>query len=111
MEVGEGIWKKEVGKDASTKNLGLCHRVKGRIYTEKGKGVLTVQREKEGGTSICRKPAKERIHLTVQVTPNVTSILHSKERWHTENGAGLLTHKSVDDKEWVPLTSYCGHTG
>ena len=99
MEVGEGIWKKEVGKDTSTKNLELCHRVKGRIYTEKGKGVLIVQREKKGDTSICRRPAKKRIHLTIQVIPNVTSILHSKERWHMENGAGLLTHKSVNDKE------------
>ena len=111
MEVGEGIWKKEVGKDTSTKNLELCHRVKGRIYTEKGKGVLIVQREKKGGTSICRRPAKKRIHLTFQVIPNVTSTLRSKEGWHTENGTGLLTYKSVDNKEWVSFTPHHRHTG
>jgi len=61
------------------KNLGPCHRVEGRIYTEKGKGVLTVQEGKGGDASVCRRPAKERIYLTVQVTPNVTSILCSKE--------------------------------
>ena len=79
MEVGESIWKKEVGKDASTKNLGPCHRVKGRIYAEKGKGVLTVQGGKGEGASVCRRLAKKRIHLTFQVTPNITSTLHSKE--------------------------------
>jgi len=79
LEVGEGIWKKEIRKDASTKNLGLCHRVEGRIYTKKGKGILTVQEGKRGGTSICRRLAKERIHPTFQVTPNVTSTFHSKE--------------------------------
>ena len=109
--MGEGIQKKEVRKDASMKNLGPCHRVEGRIYAEKGKGILIVQRGKGGGTSICRRPAKERIYLTFQVTPNITSILRSKEGWHTENSAGLSTHKSVDDKEWISLTSHCRHTG
>jgi len=99
LEVGEGIQKKEVGKNASTKNLGPCHRVEERIYTKKEKGVLTVQGEKGRGASICRRPAKERIYLPFQVTPNVTSTLHSKEGWHTENGAGLSTYKSVDNKE------------
>ena len=109
--MGEGIWKKEVGKNASMKNLGPCYRVEGRIYTEKEKGVLTVQGGKGGGASICRRLAKERIHLTIQVTLNVTSTLRSKKGWHIENSAGLSTYKSVDDKEWILFTSYCGHTG
>jgi len=111
LEVEEGIWKKEVGKNASMKNLGLYHRVEGRIYTKKEKGVLTVQGGKGEGASIYRKPAKERIHPTFQVTPNITSTLCSKEGWHTKNGAGLPTHKSVDDKEWVSFTSHYRHTG
>jgi len=61
------------------KNLGLCHRVEGRIYTKKEKGILTVQGEKRECASICRRPAKERIHLTFQVIPNITSTLCSKE--------------------------------
>jgi len=111
LEIGEGIWKKEVRKDASMKNLGLCHRVEGEIYAKKEKGILTIQGRKRGGASICRRPAKERIHPTFQVTPNITSTLCSKEGWYTKNSAGLLTHKSVDDKEWIPLISHCGHTG
>ena len=108
--MGEGIWKKKVRKDTSMKNLGPCHRVEGRIYTKKGKGVLTVQGRKGGDASICRRPAKKRIHLTFQVTLNVTSTFYSKERWYTENGIGLSIHKSVDNKEWVLLTSHCRHT-
>jgi len=111
LEVGEGIQEKEVRKNASTKNLGPCHRVERRIYTKKEKGILTVQRGKGEGASICRRPAKERIHLSFQVTPNITSTLHSKEGWYMENGAGLSTHKLVDDKEWVSLTPHCRHTG
>ena len=99
MEVEEGIWKKKVGKNASTENLEPCHRIEGRIYTKKGKGILTVQRGKGGGASVCRRPAKKRIYLPFQVTLNITSTLHSKEGWHMENGTGLSTHKSVDDKE------------
>jgi len=79
LEVGEDIWKKKVGKNASTENLGPCHRIEERIYTKKEKGVLTVQGGKGGGASVCRRPAKERIHPPFQVTPNVTSTLHSKE--------------------------------
>jgi len=93
------------------KNLGPCHRVEGRIYTKKGKDILTVQGGKGGGASICRRLAKERIHLLFQVTPNITSTLHSKEGWYMENSAGLSIHKSVDNKEWVSLTPHCKHTG
>jgi len=99
LEVEEGIWKKKVGKNASTENLEPCHRIEGRIYTKKGKGILTVQRGKGGGASVCRRPAKKRIYLPFQVTLNITSTLHSKEGWHMENSTGLSTHKSVDDKE------------
>ena len=97
--MGKGIQEKEVGKNASMKNLGLCHRVEERIYTKKGEGILTVQGGKGGGASVCRRPAKKRIYLPFQVTLNITSTLHSKEGWHMENSTGLSTHKSVDDKE------------
>ena len=107
----EGIQKKEVGKNASTKNLGLCYRVEGGIYTKKGKGILTVQGGKKGGASICRRPAKERVYPPFQVTPNITSTLCSKKEWHTENGVGLSTHKLVNDKEWVSFTPYHRYIG
>ena len=99
MEVEESIWKKGVGEDAHIKGLGPCHRIEGRVHTKKGKGIFTVEREKGGGTSICRGSIKERIHPTLQVTPNITSILCGKKEWHMENGTRLLTYKPVDNKK------------
>ena len=78
MEVGKGIQKKEVRKNASAKDLGPCHRIE-RIYAEKGKDVLIVEQRKGRSASICGGSVEERIYLTFQVTPNVTSTLRSKE--------------------------------
>jgi len=50
--VKESIWKKGVGKDAGTKDLGPCHRIKGGIYTKKGKGILTIKKGKRGSTFV-----------------------------------------------------------
>jgi len=79
LEVGEGIWKKKVKKNTSVKDLGPCHRIKRRIYTEKRKGVLIVKGRKGRSTSICGGSVEERIHPTFQVTPNVTSTLCGKK--------------------------------
>ena len=97
--MGKGIQEKEVGKNASMKNLGPCHRIKRGVCTKKEKGVLIVKGGKGESTGIHGRSVEERIHLTFQVAPNVTSTLHSKEGWHTENGTGLLTYKSMDNKE------------
>ena len=108
--MGKGIQEKEVGKNASMKNLGLCHRVEGRIYTKKEKGVLLVEGEKRGSTGICRRSVEKRIHLTFQVIPNITSTLCGKKGWHMENSIRLSVHKPMDNKEWVSLTPYHRYT-
>ena len=59
MEVEENVWKKGVGKDASTKNLGPCHRIKGGIYSKKGESIFTIKRGKRGSTGICGRPVEE----------------------------------------------------
>ena len=111
MEVGESIQKKEVRKNASVKDLGLYHRVERRIHAEKGKGILIIEGRKRRSTSICKGSVEERIHPTFQVIPNVTSTLCGKKEWHTKNSTGLLTHKPVDNKEWISFTSHHRHTG
>jgi len=97
--VEESIWKKGVRKDASAKDLGPCHRAKRRVYAKKGEGILTIERRKRRSTEIHRRPIEERIHPTLQITPNITSTLCGKKGWYLEDGAGLLTLKPVDDKE------------
>jgi len=93
------------------KDLGPCYRIERGICTKKGKGVLLVEEGKGGSTSIRGESVEERIHLTFQVTPNVTSILCGKKGWHMENGTRLSTHKPVNNKKWVFLTSHCRYTG
>ena len=78
--MGEGIWKKEVGKDASMKNLGPCHRIKGGIYAKKGESIFTIERGKRGSTGICGRPVEEGIYLTLQVTPDIASVMRALRR-------------------------------
>ena len=95
----ENIWKKGVGKDASMKNLGPCHRIKGGIYAKKGESIFTIERGKRGSIDICRRPVEKGIYLTLQVTPDIASTLCGEKGWYTENGTRLSTHKPVDDKK------------
>ena len=110
MKVEEGVWKKEVGENASAKDLGPYHRIEREVHAKKGKGILIVEREKRRSVGIHRGSVEERIHSIFQVAPNVTSTLCSKKGWHMENGTRLLTHKSVDDKQWISFTSHRRHT-
>ena len=95
----ENVWKKGVGKDASTKNLGPCHRIKGGIYAKKGESIFTIQRGKRRSTGICGRSVEEGIYPTLQVTPDITSTLCGKKGWYMENGTRLSTHKPVNDKK------------
>ena len=80
MEVEESIWKKGVRKDAGTKDLGPCHRIKRGIYTKKGESILTIEKGKEGSTDICKRPVEEGIYLTLQVTPDIASVMRALRR-------------------------------
>ena len=110
MKVEEDIWKKGVGENASAKDLGPCHRIEREIYTKKEKDILIVEGEKGRSTGIREESVEERIYLTFQVIPNVTSTLCSKKGWYIKNGTRLLTYKSVDDKEWVSFTLHHRYT-
>ena len=92
------------------KNLGPCHRAERRVHTKKGKDVLIVEGRKRRSTSVHEGPVEERIHLSFQVTPNITSTFCGKKGQNTEDGAELLTHKSVDNKKQVSFTPHRRHT-
>jgi len=77
--VEKSVWKKEVRKNTSAKDLGPCHRIERGVCTKKGKGILLVKGGKGESTDICRGLVEERIHLTLQVTLNITSTLCSKK--------------------------------
>ena len=65
MEVEKSIWEKGVREDASMKGLGPHHRIERRVHAKEGKGIITVERRKGRGTSICGGSIKERIHPTL----------------------------------------------
>ena len=106
----KSVWKKEVRKNTSAKDLGPCHRIERGVCTKKGKGILLVKGGKGESTDIRRGLVEERIHLTLQVTLNITSTLCSKKGWHAENGIRLSTYKLVDNKKWISLTPHHRYT-
>jgi len=110
LKVEENVWKKGVRENASAKDLGPCHRIEREIHTKKEKGILIVEGGKGRNTGIRGESVEERIYPTFQVIPNVTSTLCSKKGWYIKNGTRLLTHKSVDDKEWVSFTLHHRYT-
>jgi len=77
--VEEDVWKKRVGKNASAKSLGSCDRVKRRFCAKEGKSVFSIERRKRGSTSICKRPTKKGIHLTIQITLDIASTFCSKK--------------------------------
>jgi len=107
----KGVREKGVRKNANKKNLGPRNRIKRGVYAEKGESILTLKRGEGGGTNIRGRSAEEGVHPTLQVAPNVTSTFHGKKGWHTEDGARLSTHKSVDGKKRIPPLPHRGHTG
>jgi len=77
--VKESLWEKRIRKNASAKGLGSCDRVERRVYTKERKGVFIVKRRKGGSASVRGRSTAERVHLTLQVTANVTSTLCGKK--------------------------------
>jgi len=107
-------WKKVFGKRESERmpvQKTWDHAIElKKGFTPKKEKIFIVKRRKGRGASIHRGSIEERVHLFLQVTPNIASTLRGKKGWHMENGARLSTHKLVDSKEWVPLTPHHRHT-
>jgi len=99
LEIEESVWKEGVGKNTRAKSLGSCNRVERGIHTKERESVLFVKGREKGSASIYRGLVKKRIYSTIQVTPDIASTFCSKERWNTENGTRLSSHKSVDNKK------------
>jgi len=85
----KGVWEEAVRKDADKEGVGSRDRCKRGVCPEEGKGVPIVERRKRRGEGVRKGTVEKRIHLTVQVTTNGTSILCGEERWEKEDGAGL----------------------
>jgi len=93
------------------KGLGSCNRVKRRLRAKEGKSVFSIKGRKRGSTSVRRRLTEKRVHLTIQITPDIASILCSKKEWKAKNGARLSSYQSIDNKKWIPPAPHCGHIG
>jgi len=60
----KSIWEERVRKNASTKGLRSCNRVKKGACAKKGEDVFIVEGREEGSTGICGGPTKKRVYLT-----------------------------------------------
>ena len=102
--------KKELERMPVQKTWDHAIELKERFMPKKGKVYLLLREEREGVQAFLEDQLRKG-YIQPSKLPQTSSTLCGKKRWHTENGAGLSIHKSVDDKEWVPLTSHCRHTG
>jgi len=55
--------------------LRLCNRYKEEVCTEKRKDISIVERREERGARVHTGATEERIHLTLKVASNSTSII------------------------------------
>ena len=53
----------------------------------------------------------KRVYPTLQVTTNLASALCGEKGQQKENGPRLSSYKPIDDEEWIPITTYCRHSG
>ena len=86
----KSVWQETIGEDTYTKDLGLCHRHERRVCVKKGEGIPIVKRREGGSMRIHTETIEERVYLTLEVTPNGTSVFCREEGWEKEDGAGLL---------------------
>ena len=86
----KGVWQETIGENAHTKDLEPCHQHKRRVCAKKKKGIPIVKGREGESMGIYIGTIEERVHLTLEVTLNNTSILCRKEEWEKEDGIGLL---------------------
>ena len=59
-------------------DLGSCDQYEGRVCAKKGKSVSVVKRR---GARVHSRIIEERVHQTLKVTSNSTSVFCRKEEW------------------------------
>jgi len=80
-------------------------------FVPKKEKVYSLSRKERGSTSIRKRSTEEEIHSTIQISPDIASILCSQKGWKVKNGARLLLRQPMDNQKWISPTSHCGHIG
>ena len=69
--------------------MGSCGRYEGGICTEEGEGVSIVKGRERRGVRVHTRTIEERVHPTLEVTSDCTSVFRREEGWQEEDGTGL----------------------
>jgi len=77
--VKKGLWEERIRKNASTKDLGLCDRIKRGVYTQERKDVLIIEGRKRGSTSIHEGPTTKRVYPALKIAANIASTFCGKK--------------------------------
>jgi len=78
-------------------DLGPCDRYEGGVCTEKREGISIVKGRERRGVRVYTGATEKRIHPTLKVTLNGTSVLCRKEGQEEVDGAGLQIFKQMDN--------------
>ena len=71
---------RKIRKNTSEKTLGPCNKPKKRFYAKEKKGISNVKKRKKGDERICRGTVEKRVHQTLKVTLDFTSILYGEKK-------------------------------
>ena len=69
--------------------MGPCNRYEGGIYAKEKEGVFLDKRRKRGDVGVYSRAVEERVHTTIKVTLDSTSVFHRKEGWKEVDSSGL----------------------
>ena len=79
--------------------MGPCNRSEERICTKKGEGIFIVKRRKRREVRVYIRIIKKRVHQTLEITSNSTSVFCGEEEWKKEDSTRLSVPKQVDSEE------------
>ena len=86
----KGIWEEAIREDANEEGVGSYDRGKREVCTKKGESLPVIKRRERRSVRIYQRITEKRVHQTLKVIPNGTSVLCREEGWKKKNGAGLL---------------------
>ena len=89
--------------------MGSYNRVEGGVCAEEKESLFIVKREKRGSKRVYQRAVEKKIHLTIKVTTNGTSILCREKGWEEVNGTRLPIFEQVDDQEQLSSTFDIGY--
>jgi len=75
----KSIWEEAIREDANEEGVEPHDKGKREVCTEEGEGLSVIKGRERRSARIHQRTTKERVHQTLKVTPNSTSVLCREE--------------------------------